>query len=81
MERENTDIWRRKERLKDQNQILQEKVETLERVEEDYGRIRNVFGEERIDRILIEVKEQEHVDEEMEKEKRKFLKRKQRDAR
>lgn len=49
-------------------------VETLERVEEDYGRIRNVFGEERIDRILIEVKEQEHVDEEMEKEKRKFLK-------
>ena len=81
LERENTDIWRRKERLKDQNQILQEKVETLERVEEDYGRIRNVFGEERIDRILIEVKEQEHVDEEMEKEKRKFLKRKQRDAR
>ena len=81
LERENTDIWRRKERLKDQNQILQEKVETLERVEEDYGRIRNVFGEERIDRILIEVKEQEHVEEEMEKEKRKFLKRKQRDAR
>ena len=81
LERENTDIWRRTERLKDQNQILQEKVETLERVEEDYGRIRNVFGEERIDRILIEVKEQEHVDEEMEKEKRKFLKRKQRDAR
>lgn len=81
LERENTDIWRRKERLQGQNQILQEKVETLERVEEDYGRIRNVFGEERIDRILIEVKEQEHVDEEMEKEKRKFLKRKQRDAR
>lgn len=71
----------KKERLQGQNQILQEKVETLERVEEDYGRIRNVFGEERIDRILIEVKEQEHVDEEMEKEKRKFLKRKQRDAR
>ena len=81
LERENTDIWRRKERLKDQNQILQEKVETLERVEEDYGRIRNVFGEERIDRILIEVKEQEHVDEEVEKERRKLLKRKQRDAR
>ena len=81
LERENTDVWRRKERLKDQNQILQEKVETLERVEEDYGRIRNVFGEERIDRILIEVKEQEHVDEEGEKERRKLLKRKQRDAR
>lgn len=81
LERENTDIWRRKERLKDQNQILQEKVETLERVEEDYGRIRNVFGEERIDRILIEVKEQEYVDEEVEKERRKLLKRKQRDAR
>ncbi len=81
LERENTDVWRRKERLKDQNQILQEKVETLERVEEDYGRIRNVFGEERIDRILIEVKEQEHVDEEVEKERRKLLKRKQRDAR
>lgn len=60
---------------------MQEKVETLERVEEDYGRIRNVFGEERIDRILIEVKEQEHVDEEVEKERRKLLKRKQRDAR
>ncbi|MEE1313136.1 MAG: plasmid recombination protein [Lachnospiraceae bacterium] len=81
LERENTDIWRRKERLQGQNQILQEKVETLERVEEDYGRIRNVFGEERIDRILIEVKEQEHVDEEVEKERRKLLKRKQRDAR
>lgn len=46
-------------------------------MEKDYGRVRKIFGPERVDSLLREVKEREEI----EKEKRKLQKRTQRDVR
>lgn len=52
-----------------------------EDVEKDYGRIRKVFGTDRVDSLVKEMKERERMEVEAEKERRKMLRRKQRDAR
>lgn len=74
-------IWVRRERLQQRYYVLEERVEELEVVEKDYGRIRKLFGADRIDGLLREMKEQERVEAEIEKGRRKVLRRKQRDAR
>ena len=56
-------------------------MEELENIEKDYGRIRKLFGSDKIDGMLREMKEQERVEVEMEKDRRKMVRRKQRDAR
>ena len=74
-------IWDRKERLQQRYNALEERVEELEKVEKDYDRIRKLFGSARIDGLLREMKGQERIEAEMEKERRKMLRKKQRDAR
>lgn len=69
-------IWDRRERLQQRYNVLEERVEELETVEKDYGRIRKLFGSDRVDEVLCEMKEQERVEAEMKKEKRKSLKKK-----
>lgn len=71
----------RKERLQDRNKILEEKVEELEVVAQDYGHVRNIFGSERIDDLLKEVKAKERMEAEMKKEQRKLQRKNQRDTR
>ena len=56
--------------------VLEERVEELESVEKDYSRIRKLFGVDRIDGLLREMKEQERVEAEMEKERRKTMRKK-----
>lgn len=79
--RDYNNIWERRERLQTRCNALEQKVEELETVEKDYGRIRIIFGPDRVDSLLQEMKEQEPVEAELEKERRKLIKRKQRDAR
>ena len=74
-------IWDRRERLQQRYDALEERVEKLKVAERDCGRIRKLFGADRIDGLLREMKEQERVEAEMEKERRKMMRRKQRDAR
>lgn len=75
------DMWNRKERLQNRCDVLEERVEELKTVEKDYGRIRKVFGPDRVDSMLWEMKERERVKAELEKERRKMMRKKQRDAR
>lgn len=79
--RDYNSIWDRRERLQQRYCVLEERVEELEVVEKDYGRIRKLFGSDRIDGLLREVKERERVEGEMEKERRKMARKKQGDAR
>lgn len=79
--RDYNSIWDRRERLQQRYDALEERVEKLEVVEKDYGRIRKLFGADRIDGLLREVKERECVEVEMEKERRKMMRRKQREVR
>ena len=79
--RDYNSIWDRRERLRQRCDVLEERVKELEVVEKDYGRIRKLFGSDKIDGLLREMKEQESVEAEMEKERRKMARRKQRDAR
>ena len=79
--RDYNSIWDRRERLQQRYDVLEERVEKLEVVEKDYGRIRKLFGADRIDGLLREMKEQERVEAEMEKERQKMVRRKQRGAR
>lgn len=79
--RDYNSIWDRRERLQQRYDALEERVEKLEVAEKDYGRIRKLFGTDRIDGLLREMKEQERVETEMEKERRKMMRRKQREAR
>ena len=55
---------------------IEERVEELEMVEKDYGRIRKLFGSDRIEGLLRDMKEQERVEAEREKERRKTLRNK-----
>ena len=75
--RDYNSIWVRRERLQQRYYVLEERVEELEVVEKDYGRIRKLFGAERIDGLLCEVKEQERMEAEMEKERRKIARKKE----
>ena len=79
--RDYNSIWDRRQRLRQRYDVLEQRVEELEVVEKDYGRIRKVFGSDRIDGLLREMKEQERVETEIEKEKWKKTRNKQRDAR
>ena len=45
-------------------------------VEKDYGKIRKLFGADRIDGLLHEMKEQERVEVEREKERRRTVRKK-----
>ena len=74
-------VWDGRERLREQCNALEQRVEELETVEKDYGRIRNIFGSERVDNLIREIKERERVEVELEKERRKIVKRKQRETR
>ena len=56
-------------------------MEELETVEKDYGRVRKIFGPKRVDSLVREMKEMEQQQVELEKDRQKMLKRKQRDAR
>lgn len=74
-------IWNKKERLERRCEEMEEYVEKLEPVVQDYDRIRNFFGHSNIDEILREVKEQERLKAEAEKERRRMQRKNQRDSR
>lgn len=65
----------RKERLQARNKILEERVEELEMVSQDYALVRSVFGSDKIDNLLKDVKEKEQIKLEAEKERRKMQRR------
>ncbi len=79
--RDYNNVWDRKEQLQNRCNALEQRVEELKTIEKDYGRIRKIFGSDRVDSLLQEMKEQERIQAEMEKEGWKMMKRKQRDAR
>ena len=58
-----------------------ERIEELETVEKDYGRVRKIFGPERVDSLVREMKEMERQQAEMEKERQRMMIRKQRGER
>ena len=74
-------VWNKKERLERRCEEMEEYVEKLEPVVQDYDRIRNFFGHSNIDEILREVKEQERLKAEAEKERRRMQRKNQRDSR
>ena len=74
-------VWNKKERLERRCEEMEEYVEKLEPVVQDYDRIRNFFGHSNIDEILREVKEQERLKAEAEKEHRRMQRKNQRDSR
>lgn len=80
-ERDYNNVLNRKERLQEQNKVLEQKVEELEIVVRDYGRVRNVLGAGAVDKLLKNVKEKEQMRTEAEKEKRKNRRRNDRDIR
>ena len=79
--RDYNNVWSRKERLQERNKILEQKVDELEEVVQDYGRIRNVVGAGAVDKLLKNVKEKEQMNAEAEKEKRKLQRKYSRDER
>ena len=79
--RDYNDMWDRKERLQRRCNSLEERVEELEVVEKDYGRIRKFWGPDRVDSLVREMKEEERFEDEQERERRKLMRRKQREAR
>lgn len=72
LEKDYDDIWNRKERWQGYSKTLEQKVEELEVVVQDYGRIRNALGTCAVDKLLNSVKEKERTNVEAEKEKRKL---------
>ena len=81
LSRDYNDMWNRKERLQNRCEFLEERIEEMETVEKDYGRVRKIFGPERVDSLVREMKEMERLQLEAENERRKVMKRKQRDVR
>ena len=81
LSRDYNDMWNRRDRLQNRCNVLEQRVEELETVEKDYGRIRKIFGPESVDSLLREMKERERAEVERETEKLKLIRRKQRDAR
>ena len=74
-------MWNRRDRLQNHCDALEQRIEELESVEKDYGRIRKIFGPDRVDGLVREMKERERLKVEAEKERRKLVRKKQRDAR
>ena len=72
-------VWDGRERLQEWCNTLEHKVERLEKVERDYNIMRAVLGSNRVDRMLIEKKEQDRM--QIENEKHKLLRKNQRDVR
>lgn len=68
-------LFDRKERLQVRNKMLEERVEELEVVAQDYGRVRKIFGSDKIDNLLKDVKEKERIKLEVENERRKIKRR------
>ena len=79
--REYNKVWDGRERLHEWCETLEYKVERLEKIEQDYNVVRTVLGNDKVDSILVEQKEQERLKLEAEKEKRKLLRKNQRDIR
>ena len=79
--RDYNNVWSRKERLQEWNKILEQKVDELEEVVQDYGRVRNVLGAGTVDKLLKNIKEKERMSAEVEKEKRKLQRKYSRDER
>ena len=74
-------MWNRRNRLQNRCDLLEERIEELETVEKDYGWIQKILGSERVESLVREMKKQERLQGEMEKERREMMKRKQRDSR
>lgn len=79
--RDYNNVWSRKERLQEWNKILEQKVDELEEVVQDYGRVRNTLGVDAVDKLLKNVKEKERMNAGAEKEKRKLQRKNSRDVR
>lgn len=79
--RDYNNVCSRKERLQEWNKTLEQKVDELEEVVQDYSRIRNVLGAEVVDKLLKNVKEKERMKAEAEKEKQKLQRKYSRDER
>ena len=81
LSRDYNDMWNRRDRLQNRCEFLEERIEELETVEKDYGRVRKIFGSDRVDSLLREMKERERFQIEIENERQKMIKKKQRDVR
>ena len=79
--RDFNNIRNREERLQERCSTLGQRVEELENVEKDYGRIRRIFGSERVDSLVREAKGRERMEIEADKERQKQVREKQRDVR
>ena len=79
--RDYNNVLNQKERWQGYSKTLEQKVEELEEVVKDYGRVRNVLGAGAADKLLKNVKEKERMTVEAEKEKRKLQRKYSRDER
>ena len=79
--RDYNNVWSRKERLQEWNKTLEQKVDELEEVVQDYNRVRNALGTGTVDKLLKNVKEKERMKLEADKEKRKLQRKYGRDER
>lgn len=70
LSRDYNDMWNKKERIHNRCNVLEKRVEELEDIEKDYGRIRKFFGLDRVDNLLRELKEQERLQAGMEKDRK-----------
>ena len=71
------DMWSSREYLHERCSKLGQRIEALEAVEKNYERVRKIFGSERVEGLVRELKEKEQIDAELEKNKRNQMKRKQ----
>ena len=74
-------VCNQKERLQEQNKVLEQNVEEIEEVVQDYNRVRNVLGTGAVDKLLKNVKEKERMRAGAEKEKWKLQRKYSRDER
>jgi len=72
LEREYDDISIRKQRYQIRNEALEQEVEELKVVTQDYSLIRIAFGVDKVDNLVINLKKREWLKEESEKGKRKL---------
>ena len=73
--------WERKARWERRCGELEERVNELEEVAKDYGRVRNVLGSQVVDKMVQDERRMEMMKKEAEKEKRKLQRKNSRDAR
>lgn len=67
--------------LREENEKLIDRVERLEKVSRDFNRVKRFFGAEKIEKVVVEVKEMEVRRAEEEKERRRLKRKKDREAR